>query len=124
MNITTRLNSIKALWASAFPSIPYSLQLSGQNEAVPNAVLEIGQIEQFGGTTTKKGWRLNAEIKANFASDTDAISNLDTIVSTFNRAKSANWYYMVVTNASVTANYQGHGSLWQITVSLVVEWTT
>lgn len=124
MNLSARLSAIRTAWNTAVPSVPLNLHLSAQKDTIPSAVLIVNSVEQFQSTTTKTGWRASMQFKVDTTSDTSALSVLDSIVSTFNRSKSVYWHYMTTDNASITASYLNHGSLWSIEVALTVEWTT
>jgi hypothetical protein len=124
MNLSARITAIKAAWTAAIPAIPLNLHLSAQKDTIPSAVLIVTGIDQFQSTTTKTGWRASMQFKVDVSSDTEALSVLDSIVATFNRSSSVYWHYMTTDNAAIQANYQAHGSLWSIEVTLTVEWTT
>lgn len=124
MQLSTRIEAIKTAFEAAFPSVPFNLQLAPQSDAVPSCVLPIGQIEQVRSTTVKKSWVCTFTIQAKYSSDTAAIAGLDSIVSLFDRSKSQYWWSMLVTSASVDADYLNVGSLWKVSITLVVEWTT
>lgn len=124
MNLSARLTAIKTAWNAAIPAVPLNFHLSAQKDTIPSAVLVVNSVEQFQSTTTKTGWRASMQFKVDLSSDTEALSVLDSIVSTFNRSKSVYWHYMTTDSATISASYLAHGSLWSIEVSLTVEWAT